>query len=76
MPPSSRLAREQSEIVALRAIVVAILKTLKQGNNSPLAPIVVGNINIGPMLVDDEMLETEHVQEAIARILDEAGLNQ
>jgi len=73
MPSASRAAREQSELYALRAVVVAILKTLRE-SNSHLAPIVVGNISSGSVRPADVMLATEHVEQAIARLLDEAGL--
>jgi len=73
MAAPSAAAREQSELYALRAIVVAILKTLKEAN-SHLAPIVVGNINSGHIRPTDLLLATEHVEEAIARMLREAGL--
>jgi hypothetical protein len=73
MPSAQGAARDQSELYALRAIVVAILKTLKEGN-SHLAPIVVGNISSGAVRPADVMLAAEHVEEAIARMLDEAGL--
>jgi len=74
MPPSSRIAREQCELYALRAVVVAILKTLK-GGDLPLAPIIAES-NIGRIWSDDITLATEHVQEAIAQILDDARLTK
>ena len=73
MSALSPAAREQSELYALRAIVVAILKTLQE-SNSHLAPIVLGNVNSGRVRPADVLLATEHVEEAITRMLHEAGL--